>query len=267
MTRGTLQVCSSLIAFAFLALAGCTEPAPGPGSDLGADDDASASQPTADGGAPALIDPSVLGGGDDATPTSGGEAAPPEDQPEDPMAAATQLALSTAEVPSDVKAQQDLMARSGEGATLGSADIKGLASFLADASRIDQQAMIEVDPLSGQIEADPDLIEDPEWLAGALRAVEAAGRVGRTIETGLDGPEWPADMRVLVEQTIRGQIVVPMIVGSSQFRAATQTDDPVAAAEALKTVRTGVAGLVAALEQMPTLMLAAERATQTAEAP
>lgn len=259
----------ALLSALMLALAGCLEPAPGPGRDTGSGSrtggDTAESGPTVDGGAPARIDPSVLAGTDEDDAEPGAGTALPTMSGDDPIAAATELALSTVEVPEEILAQQREMARSGEAAKLESTDINGLALFLADASRLDQQTVLGVGPLRSEIEADPGLIDDPEWLAKALRAVEAAGRIGRTIETGLDGPTWPEDMRILVEQTIRGQIVVPLVAGSGEFKAAVQTANPEVATQALETLGIGVSGLVAALEQMPVLMLAAERATQTAE--
>lgn len=297
--RGRAATGALWLIAALSVLAACTAPMPGPGSESGRpdgpDSGSSAGQApprsTVDAGAPAQIDPALLGEGDgsaagEAAGEGDGEGAgagagegeiqgAPDGQQTvealiaagDPIAAATELALATIEAPEGLEAMQRLMARSGEAARLESADIRGLAIFLADASRIDQETILGVGGLSAELDDDPDLIEDPTWLAKALPVVEAAARVGRTIEGGLDGPEWPADMQILVEQTLRGQIVVPLLSGSAGFTAAVRTEDAAAAAEALESTSRGVAGLVAALEQMPVLMLAAERATQTAEAP
>ena len=272
------SISAMFLAAALIILAGCTQAAPGPGTSLDADPSDSERPPpraTVDGGAPARINTEDLGGGSGGE-TGGeygaggsgseGSTAPTVMLPDDPIAAATALALPTVNMPADLQAQLDLMARSGEAATLESKDIHGLAVFLTDASRIDQQVILEVGPLYSELKEDPELLGDAAWLAKAIKPVEAAGRVGRTIERGLDGQDWPKDMVVLVEETIRGRIAVPMTGGAAGFLAAVRTANADAAVTALENVGSGVSGLVLALEQMPTLMLAADRATQTVEA-
>jgi len=255
MPRMPLGPCAALFLAVFSA--GCIEPAATPVDGGGAEVDPEGQQPDR---APAVISPQAASGSGDG---AGGEGAATAVLSE---ARATELAASTAEVPDELEALSEYLSQAGEAATVDTADIAGLGKFLAAAVRLDAQQLVGLSDLRDELAAEPSLIEDQDWLASAIASAGAAGRVGRTMERELAGTEWPDDMRSLVDDTLRRRIAVPLNTGAAEFRAAATSGDAEAAQGALEELAIAAGNLVAVLDQLPELMLAAEQATQTAEA-